>query len=258
MRLYLLPHQDDEFALLKSISNDVLSDREFALLYLTDGAYGGNVSDIRNRESLAVLKSVGVSAEQVHFLGLDYRLQDGCLHSQLKLAWEVILRFTDSHSCIDSVYMPAWEGGHQDHDAAHILGLCIANKYACLVESRQVALYHGEGLPWVFYKVLSPLALNGKTINTRIPWAQRLQFLRLFLCYRSQLKTWLGLYPFVFINMIFHGNESIQPVSFKRIYQSPHHGKLLYESRGHCLEQDFRAHAEKFLRENYLLLDEGI
>jgi hypothetical protein len=201
---------------------------------------------------------VGVSAVQVHFLGLDYRLQDGFLHSKLNLAWQAILAFTEAQSGIDSVYMPAWEGGHQDHDAAHILGLCIANKYACLAQSRQVALYHGEGLPWVFYKVLSPLVLNGKIINTRIPWAQRLKFLRLFFCYRSQFKTWLGLYPFVFIDMVFHGMESIQPVSFKRIYQSPHHGKLLYESRGHCLEQDFRAHAETFLCENHLLVDEDI
>jgi hypothetical protein len=258
MRLYLLPHQDDEFALLKSISDDVAADRAFALLYLTDGAYGGPVSELRNHESLTVLESVGVREEQVHFLGIEYQLRDGFLYSQFKLAWQAILTFTNSLSYIDSVYMPAWEGGHQDHDATHILGLCIANKYACLSESRQVALYHGEGLPSIFFKVLSPLIANGEIIKKGIPWPQRLQFLRLFFCYRSQLKTWLALYPFVLINMLFHGVESLQPVSVQRIYQSPHRGKLLYESRGSCLEQDFRAHAESFLHNNHLLSDEDI
>ena len=58
----------------------------------------------------------------------------------------------------DEVYLPAWEGGHQDHDAGHLLGLSLA---APGLRLRQFPLYQGAGLPGPFFRVMAPLPGNG-------------------------------------------------------------------------------------------------
>ena len=251
MRIYLLPHQDDEFAMLQSMVDQL--DRDIALIFMTNGWQpGGPAPEVRNAESMRVLASMGIPAEKAYFLGTHHDFGDGFMPDNIKATWEALLTHVDlllrdSGGSLTSVYMPAWEGGHQDHDVTHVLGVCLAIRHDCLDSSRQISLYHGCRMPWKFYRVLQPLAENGAVEPVRIPWANRLKILALFRHYRSQWKSIIGLYPFVLLRMLIRGEECYQRVSYDRLQQSPHTGRLFYESRGFANENVVRESISRFL-----------
>jgi GlcNAc-PI de-N-acetylase len=246
MRICLLAHQDDEFALLQSIREAHATG--VVIVYTTNGRQPGVEPITRNNESLKVLGAIGVSPSQVHFLGGDHDFNDGSLHLHLTEAWSALLPLANSlGKPITSVYMPAWEAGHQDHDVTHALGICLARHFGCLDDSRQISLYHGCGLPWKLYRVQSPLPANGQLYPLAIPWKLRFQFLGLFRHYRSQWLTWMGLYPYVFFHLISRGKELLQPVSVARLSEKPHLGKALYEKRQVCEEAKILQSIRQFL-----------
>jgi hypothetical protein len=247
MHLYLFAHQDDEFALLKSISLKLNSYEDVLIVYLTDGGYGGIAPAVRNAESIKVLSMIGVTKEQIIFLGETHSLNDGSLHKKFDIAWTALQKLLKNYEPVTSVSTLAWEGGHQDHDATYAIAAFIANKYNCLEASSQVAAYNGYNAPWLLFRTLSPLQKNGTIYPVKIPIKQRFKFILLFLNYRSQKKTWLGLLPFVATKIICRGAEYTQPISLARVYESPHKDKLLYEKRGFCSEREFRQYMEKIL-----------
>ena len=55
---------------------------------------------------------------------------------------------------------------------------------------------------------------------------------KLILSYKSQFKTFIWLFPFYLIHMIFKRNAIIQKINPNKFYTRPHKGKLLYEKRG--------------------------
>jgi hypothetical protein len=97
---------------------------------------------------------------------------------------------------------------------------------------RQFSLYNGYGCPSVLFKVLAPLLMNAAVEETRIPWKNRLRFLRYCLCYPSQAITWLGLFPFAAFHYLVNGRQELQHVSLERISYRPHEDALYYEKRG--------------------------
>jgi LmbE family N-acetylglucosaminyl deacetylase len=235
MHIYLCAHQDDEFAFLHSIAHSVKTGHDPHILFLTNGDATGGSGSRRNAESINVLSSVGISQEKIDFIGGEYGFIDGCLYEFIDEAWRIILdKLADKASEITSIYMPAWEGGHQDHDALYVLGMALAKKCNVIDASWQTALYNGSGLPFGLYRVMSPLKDNGPVTYLPMALRERLQFLMLFWCYRSQIKAWLGLYPFVILDYIFKGTEKLQKVSWNRIFEPPHSGELLYQKRGYC------------------------
>jgi hypothetical protein len=133
---------------------------------------------------------------------------------------------------IDYLYLLAWEGGHQDHDAAHLIGLAAIRRYDEHMSIRQFSLYHGEGLPGILFRLCAPLKKNGTVIASLIPLGKRLHFLAYVFHYPSQIKTWVGLFPLFFLHYLFSGKQFLQPVSLDRCMERPHEGPLLYERRG--------------------------
>ena len=66
MKIFLFPHQDDEFGAFYAIDRAV-ADGDLLVVYLTDGAYGGTSAQTRRAESQAVLHRLGVRDEQIGF-----------------------------------------------------------------------------------------------------------------------------------------------------------------------------------------------
>ena len=62
----------------------------------------------------------------------------------------------------------------------------------------------------------------------------RINFIRLLFNYTSQIKTWIGLYPFIIFHYLFKGFNFIEILNSNKIIQRPHMGNLLYERRGFC------------------------
>src|SRR6185503_17138294 len=54
----------------------------------------------------------------------------------------------------DEVYTLAWEGGHQDHDAAHLVALAFAQRRG--IPCHEMPLYNGYRSPGSLFRVMHP------------------------------------------------------------------------------------------------------
>lgn len=229
--LFLFAHQDDEFGVFQKIMDEQRNGRRVFCAYLTDGAFEGKSSLRRNRESLAVLTKLGVQEEDIFFAGHTLAIPDGSLPDHLKIASEWIGNWLASYQMVTAIYLPAWEGGHHDHDALHAVGVIVAERAGLIEVVRQFPLYNGYKCGGPLFRVLLPLPMNGDLEVIKLPWANRLRFLRYCLSYPSQMITWLGLFPFALLHYVFYGTQVLQPVSRERIRHRPHSGSLYYERR---------------------------
>jgi LmbE family N-acetylglucosaminyl deacetylase len=230
--LFLFAHQDDEFGVFQKIIDEQLNGRRVLCAYLTDGAFEGQSSMRRNRESLVVLTKLGVQEEDIFFTGHALSIPDGSLPDHLKKASDWIANWMNRYPMVTAIYLPAWEGGHHDHDALHAMGVIVAEEAGLIKVVRQFPLYNGYKCGGPIFRVLLPLPMNGDIERKKIPWINRLQFLRYCLSYPSQMTTWLGLFPFALLHYVFYGTQVLQAVSRERIGYRPHSGLLYYERRG--------------------------
>lgn len=230
--LFLFAHQDDEFGIFQQILNEKKQGRRIICCYLTDGSFGGASPARRNIESTAILTKLGVQRKDIYFAGDTLSIHDADLPEHLATASEWIKSTIIRFSPINSIYIPAWEGGHHDHDSLNAISTVIAKEMGLLNRVRQFPLYNGINCKGPFFRVFFPLEKNGKIEKRTIPWKNRFQFLYYCLSYPSQAKTWIGLFPFVLLNYLLVGKQILQPVSMGRIDERPHDGHLYYEKRG--------------------------
>ena len=229
--LFLFAHQDDEFGVFERIAACRRRGLRVACAYLTDGKTASAGAEQRNAESLAVLGQLGVPAAEVAFAGQALGIGDACLPLHLDAAARWIGAWLDGFSHIEALHLPAWEGGHHDHDALHALAVSLAARRGLLGRTWQFSLYQAKGLPGPLFRVLAPLPENGAVARSAIPWRRRPGHLRRCLAYPSQRITWLGLFPFVLLHYLVRGVEQLQPVSEQRLLERPHPGPLYYEKR---------------------------
>ena len=153
----------------------------------------------------------------------------------------------DSLSPISVLYMHAWEGGHQDHDAVHLIGVTYATKAGLIDVSRQFAAYRAASNP-LGLTIFAPLAEYGAVSAEPIPLAARLHYLRLNFSYPSQWKTWIALFPLIVFSYWTKPNQEVQRVSLLRLLHRPHGGPLLYERRNRMTYEQFQTAANCFLQ----------
>src|SRR5258708_5499158 len=118
MRLvFVFAHQDDEIAAALRIRRAIAAGDEVACAFLTDGKN----PIVRDEESHRALASLGVT--DVAFIGSEHQIGDGTLVENLDRALMLLSTRFDG---ADEVWTLAWEGGHHDHDAAHLVALAFA------------------------------------------------------------------------------------------------------------------------------------
>lgn len=230
LALFLFPHQDDEFGVFYQIEQERRAGRRVFCIYVTDGSTTAAPLR-RNAESLAVLQRLGVARDDILFIGQDLGIADGFLHHFVEALAEWLNAFIVSHPEIVSCYIPAWEGGHPDHDLLHAITLQLPAMQKRFDMVRQFSLYHGQGYSGPMFRVLSPLPGNGPVQRQTVGWGDRLRYLRLCLAYPSQWRSWVGLFPFVCLHYLLDGAQQLQPVDDKRLAKRPHAGSLYYERR---------------------------
>lgn len=226
----IFAHPDDEFAIFPWLKLATEQGRDVHCVWLTDGGWGGQDQRRRRLESIAVLSSLGVVEANMHFLGEAWSIPDGSLYRNLnslipRLRHELQYLLPDAELLI-----PAWEGGHQDHDASHLVGLAL------MAMTRnttfQYPLYNGFGLKGPFFSVMRPLPANGPVHFVNVPLWRRLEHSIRCLRYFSQWKSFLGLLPLYVWRMRHSDAFCLQPVQIERTGNRPHPGALLYERRG--------------------------
>ncbi|HEB52540.1 MAG TPA: PIG-L family deacetylase [bacterium] len=229
--LFLFAHQDDEYGVYDELARNVTEGRRVTCAYLTDGAAAGP-AEPRNRESLRALARLGIDERAVQFLGERHGIADGSLYRSLPQVAEAITTLLDELGDHALVYVPAWEGGHHDHDGLHAVATILLHRRGRLAQGRQFSLYNAWRRPGPLFRVLTPLPQNGSVEARRLSLHQRLRNLRLCLGYPSQRRTWLGLLPFVAARLLLDGRQTLQRLHLERVADRPHGGRLYYEKRG--------------------------
>ena len=250
--IFLFAHQDDESGVFYEINRLINEKKRVVIIYLTSGHHLGHPSPIRDNESAHVLSKMGISSDNVFFLGRNLSIPDGKLPEYLDTALEGVTNIIDKIGKPSVIYTLAWEGGHQDHDAAHLIAAAIGSLFDILPNCYQFPLYTGANLRSIFFKLFSPLLENGVIVRHRIAWRDRARFIAYCFLYPSQKKTWLGLFPFFLFHYIFFGTQILQPISIFRLQQAPHAGVLLYERRGFYQYQNFSKYADIFIRRSFV------
>lgn len=228
--LFLFAHQDDEFGVFAQIEWERQAGRRVRCVYVTDGAATAD-SNRRDAESRAVLRRLGVADDDILLIGGELGIGDGCLHTRVDVLAGWLAAFFDAQPEVAACFVPAWEGGHPDHDLLHAVAVHLLGARNRLAMVWQYSLYHGRGCPGPFFLVHSPLPENGPVEQRAISWRDRLRYLRLCLSYPSQWRTWIGLFPFVCLRYLWNGTQQLQRVSSARLAEPPHAGTLYYERR---------------------------
>ncbi len=227
--IFFFAHQDDELGIISIIENYANQDNSNVIcLFMTDG---GLKSETRNHESTKVLKRIGVQSKNIRFIGKDLNFKDGHLSKNISKLSDWINSFLSKVENIESMYVTAYEGGHQDHDALHVATVIASKKNNLKNKLFQFPLYNSYKCLKPFFAVLSPLPVNGEIIKIPISLKDRIKGTLFCLSYPSQIKTWIGLFPFFLFYFLTNNSLKIQKVSVERVLEKPHEGSLLYETR---------------------------
>lgn len=227
--VFLFAHQDDEFAISPRIARECSAGRTVHCVYLTDGGESG--LGPRCTESTAVLMSLGVREQNIAFIGTANEIPDGKLYQHASKAFDALAAWLEGVGSVLSLYLPAWEGGHHDHDVTHALGLGALRRANVRIELVwQFPLYTAARVNGLF-RVMKPLPENGDVSVRRLTLCEALQATGRIFRYPSQWKSFVGLAPGAAAQFLFARREVVQSVNPRRTAERPHSGALLYETR---------------------------
>lgn len=248
LELFIFAHQDDEYAVAARLARERRAGHDVYCVYLTNGAAGGVSAETRDAESLRALSKLGIDQGNVFFLGSRLCIDDGQLVRHLEQSYRALIAWVIETLAIrpDLIYCLAWEGGHQDHDASHLVALAVAQHLEARTALRQAPFYHGFGTPGRFFRTLTPLDTMAEIERRRLSWREAWKNAFLCLTYRSQARTWIGLFPQSFINLVLRRTERVGAVDPKRIQERPHPGPLLYERMGRMSFEEFMKCSRSF------------
>lgn len=244
--VFLFAHQDDEIGAFQAIRDALAQGERTVCVYVTDGAWDVVSADRRNTESSIVLQRLGVAPDNIVFLGSLHGIANGRLVESLDRALQHLRSLFAQLGDVDRIIMHAWEGGHQDHDAVHLLGLALATETDRLRACRQFPLYRAPVGRWIT-TFAQPLSTNGPVERQPITLRDRFWYFTLVRHYRSQWRVMAKLCPVLLWDYLVDGCQKLQPVSLARIRQHPHPGITPYETWKLYDYGRFRQHADRFI-----------
>jgi len=220
-RLVVLAHPDDEMLCLPFLLDEnTPSGQVDHFLYLTFNS----LSEGRKRECVRAVRILDQEIRESRLVEFESVLRDGHGWEDFKIS-DIdelfhLLQFLD----IDSILTFAYEGGHQDHDFAHIISKALQSTY-----HHEIIEFSGyrkhEKFP--LFVVCMPLI---KLCKVRFPrWKALKLFFRLAATHRSQLRVWTMLSPPIMLNLIFGSTYATQSALSPT---NPIDGVFLYEMRG--------------------------
>jgi LmbE family N-acetylglucosaminyl deacetylase len=227
--LFVLAHQDDELAFATRILHETRLGHIVHCAYLTNGAALGQDSARREKESRGALTSLGVEKENIHFIGSQESLADLKLVFNLRPALEALTKRLAGIR-FDRLFCMAFEGGHPDHDASHLVALAFAKDQGLMGKTWERSFYNGEGTIGPILKLFSPLRETAEAQLRKVEWRDAVRVFLLLKRYPSQYKAWIILTPPFFIKTVIKRSELFQKSEIRDVLsERPHSGKLLYE-----------------------------
>jgi LmbE family N-acetylglucosaminyl deacetylase len=228
--LFVFAHQDDEVGAFSRIAFELRARHRVWCVFLTDGAK--RVSpQVRDAESLRVLRRLGVDGERVAFLAdAGGRIADGTLARSLQRARQMLLGWLRAHALAPQrIYTLDWEGGHHDHDATHLVTLSVARDLN-VDDVFVYPFYNGwrrrPKLARVSTFVPGAAPVLRRRMSLRDSWRAACSFA----AYPSQRLTWLALGPGFFLRTLVTREERFRRADPQRVLLPPHDGVLHYEN----------------------------
>ena len=247
---YLFAHQDDEFGTFIKLEKDAIKNNTF-IFYLTSGEdkkTKKKVNSRRDNESLNVMQKLGIKKKNIFFLGSKYQIEHNKLYLNIDYIYNKILVTSKSIGKPDSIVTHSWEGGHEDHDASNLIGRKVAKKFKITEKSTQFSLYNSYNTSLLYFKVFNPIIKSkGEKLFTNLK--KRIFYIKLLFVYKSQIKIWVGLYPFIIFHYLFKGYNFIEKLNSDNFIRKPHHYSLLYERRNFCTFKKFKSKTKFFLND---------
>lgn len=220
--MFVFAHQDDEMAYFAMMKKLVERGYRIKILWITDGGASAP-PDVRRNESREALSLIGIKEDSLIFW--DY--PDG---KSIYYPREIVDRLTVIMRRIkpQALFVPAYEGGHPDHDFAHFAAVTAAKRMSYPLKIFEAPLYNKYNALIVAFNQFIPA--ETPTLYTYMTRCEVLLKLRAFLTYRSQF--WGTVLP----ALIFGGPRLFEPKEPYRKKPSwnylnpPHEGELYYES----------------------------
>ena len=232
VHLFVLAHPDDEIAFAPLLGRLARERKVVRLIYLTDGAAGGQSPAVRAAESRAALEYLGVARKGACFAGKDAGLPDGQLHLHLDRALDALEEWSRPWAGIASIYSFAWEGGHPDHDAALAVAAAFATRRGLIDRVWEAPFYRAsDRLPPPLFTYRSMLPANGEIMTVALSASERRLPPAVLRFYRSQWRTFVGLAPMVLWSSLTKSTFELQRLDISRLFERPTARKLLYEYR---------------------------
>jgi hypothetical protein len=203
--LVLLAHYDDEIFLLPFINLIKNANVHLDFYYLTDsrGRNGQFSSEIRKKESARYLSKCQMSSYSMQDFENQARIKDGHLHEFLEETFANVKSIINKY---DILLTPIWENGHTDHDCIWLIGDLLRDEIEHLCfpiysKSNTILPFQVQGINKKvieskkidLIKIKNNIYVMKKTIG--IPWI-----------FKSQIKSWIGLYPFLLMNSLIRKN----------------------------------------------------
>lgn len=230
--LFLFAHPDDDIFVRPLLRGQIRQRRRVVVMYLTHGGAGGRFSVSRRRkEARNAMRSAGVPDHDIHFIGVERGIADGELFCHLEACFEKVALAVSRIGRVESVVSHAWEGGHPDHDAAHLIARAIAAMHGCLDRSRAFPAYRSADVATLPFAVYAPRKSNGPRSDYRLGIRDGMETLLALRHYGSQWKTFLGLGPAIAFQLLFIRHIPLQRLGDSNAPTRPAPGRLLSETR---------------------------
>lgn len=236
--VYILAHFDDEYCclpLIRQAAREGLAQRFIFLADYRDPALGAR----RLAETRRFLQRQGIAEAAVIPLGLGSGAFDQSLHRSVGLIFPRLLQAVAEAGSVTRLVVPAWEGGHIDHNSCAFMAVRLAERVGA-PQIRQFTLYNGPGLAGPLLRGGAPLAENGPRTAIRLTPAEWLRWMGGVRAFPSQLYAWSGIWPAMFAGMAQRG-FAWQALSPERVKARPHPGPLFYERMFKVAYEEVRA-----------------
>ena len=243
--LFIFAHYDDEFFVLPRLKAELAAGNVVSILYTTDSGAKDIPSSVRLNESLSVLVPLGISATEIISLGADLGVRDGKSHFFIDRIWAGINNEPRLNRTFDRIYTMAWEGGHVDHDVAHLLGIALAKKSGAHIY--EFSAYHARHIPGPFFWCMSFGRTLISPIIDRLTMSQAFRWFLIPYFYKSQRKTFLGLLPCCLLQILIRRTLVVACPPALTYGNRPHQGPLLYEKLFHIQFEEFATNTAQFI-----------
>jgi len=193
-----------------------------------------------------LFRSINILRENITFLGHLLHVEDGEVSTNFYTLYLNIKRIIlENFNYILEIITPAWEGGHHDHDATNYLIANIAEELKIKGKVLNFYTYNSQKRMTPFFNVMTPIHGALPILSYEFSLVDGIKSFAMIKNYKSQFKTFLGLSPQIFYNLIILRKISLfNGVSNYTI--KPHSGLILYERRKRFSFYLLQLHIEHF------------